>query len=196
MTTSLIDGKHPKKIVIDYYDDLIAQVDIYAEELLETIKDDAIVNEPSLSHKKHLEDLDLDDQDELDKNYNNSYLYDPFERIYNDPYKCKYNFDVSPPLPPSQPPSPPRQTPLLVKDFVHSERMKAINLLKKFQKERLEELNKAIKRPSSVEEALFGNKFCILVEVGESNKKMKMIFRLVTVVVDFYVGKDQFKRIE
>jgi hypothetical protein len=41
--STLIDGKHPKQIVIEYYDDLIARVDVYAEEMLEKIKDDEVM---------------------------------------------------------------------------------------------------------------------------------------------------------
>jgi hypothetical protein len=60
-TTTLINGKHPKIVVIEYYDELISRVDVYAEELLETIKDDEIMPE-IIKHDD--QDVDTDAFDE------------------------------------------------------------------------------------------------------------------------------------
>jgi hypothetical protein len=40
MLSALINGKHYKQVVIDYYDDLIARLDVEAEETLEKFKND------------------------------------------------------------------------------------------------------------------------------------------------------------
>jgi hypothetical protein len=86
---------------------------------------------------------------------------------------------------------------MLVKDFVHSERMKAINEFKQLQKERLEELKLSKTRPTTVEQALFGgNKFGFLIKFDEeSTFGMLMKFRLFAVVVDFYLDKNEIAEI-
>jgi hypothetical protein len=193
--TSLINGKHPKQVIIDYYDDLIAQVDIYAEETLKNVKIDEYVND-NYGQDEFMDNVESDDSSEL--------FYQPVENRFKDPYSDKYTFDEL---------IEESKSGLLLNDFVHSERMKAINEIKKLQKDRLEELKLANTKPTTTEEVLFGgNKFCFLVKIDKYKSSVakrfvfakidksdvgeKMIFKLLAVVVDFYLDKEDIEIVE
>jgi hypothetical protein len=169
--SALIDGKHPKIVIIDHYDDLIARLDVYAEETLEKLKGDEYIND-------------------YEKKEEYSYVEEffNFDQIFErDQNSDKYTFDD-----PIQ-----SQRYILLKDFVHSERMKAINEIKQIQKDRLEELKLAKTRPTTVEEALYGaNKFGFLVNIEESKVGMSKKFKLQTILIDFYLDKEQIKLVE
>jgi hypothetical protein len=173
--SSLIDGKHPKIVIIDYYDDLISQVDIYAEETLEKTADYEYIVNIEQKEEDNYEDYGL--------------FHDPIDKRFDDPYTDKYKFDESLKVK--------SQRSMLVKDFVHSERMKAINEFKQLQKDRLEELKLSKTRPTTVEEALFGgNKFGFLIKFAEeSSFGILRKFRLFAVVVDFYLDKNEIAEI-
>jgi hypothetical protein len=178
---SLIDGKHPKLVIIDYYDDLISRLEIYAEETLEKMKNNNNNNE-------HLSDDIGIVAEEIEQDLGLSHF--SIDKRFEDPFSDKYKFD-----------EPVKSYKgILVKNFVHSERMKAINELKQMQKNRLEELKMTQTRPTSTEEALFGagrSKFGFLVNIGEETKVgKKMKFRLLAVVVDFYLEKADINRIQ
>lgn len=176
----LINGKHPKQVIIDYYDDLIYKLDIYAEEYLKKI-----ANNESFDDKNELLDKKLDQSDE--ETMNSDLYYQPIEKQFEDPYSDKYALDE--PLKFNKA--------CMVKDFVHIERVRAIEVIKEIQKERLEEMKSTTSKPSSVEEALFGKKFGFLVEIDDYNEQVKnMKFRLLTVIVDFYLEQDDIAYIE
>lgn len=150
--SSLINaGKHPKIVIIDYYDDLIAQLEVYAEEMLEMIKDDECFN--NIGEQQSVE---------ISENYSE-----------------KSNGSI------------------LIKEFVNSERMRAINEIKRIQKERLEELKLGKTKPTSICEALFGdNQFGFLVNIPQLNVTKQMKFKILVVVIDFYLDKSDIKLIE
>jgi hypothetical protein len=165
---SLINGKHPKQIIIDYYDDLINQLDIYAEESLEKISntDESIDdNIPPISIWFKIE-RDPD-------------LYKSIEKRFDDPYHIRFKHSL--PIKCAQN--------VLLKDFVHSERIKAINVIKEIQKERLEEVKLAAVKPTTREEALFGKKFAFLLKIDNTSAK----FKLLTLIADFYLDENQVK---
>jgi hypothetical protein len=110
---------------------LISRLDIYAEETLKTVKENEYVKE-------------FENKEENRQTSDN--IYDSVEKQFEDPYIFKYKFDD-----PVE-----SHKGVLLKDFVHSERMKAVNEIKKMQKDRLEELKLAKTKPASNEEALFG----------------------------------------
>jgi hypothetical protein len=83
---------------------------------------------------------------------------------------------------------------MFVKDFVHLEKMKACEELKKLQKERLDELKLATSKPKTREEAIFGKKYAILVEISDELIMSK--FNLLTLVIDFYLKNDDVKHVE
>lgn len=172
-----INGKHPKRIVIDYYDDLISQVDIYAEDCLKKISDDDYLIEAQDDNFQDLEDS------------TNSY-YQRIEKQFEDPYSDEYKFNEE------QQPLSRCNDKVLVKDFVHSQRMKAINEIKRMQKERLEELKTMKNKPNSTEEALFSHKFCFIVNLDEKKFLVKVKFKLLTLVVDFYLENKAILKIE
>jgi hypothetical protein len=181
MASSLIDGKHYKQVVIEYYDDLIAQMDVHAEEQIEKFKND---NEFNVYENKKVLKQTLD-------TYNYEEFFQQIFEKLKDPYRTQYRFENEEPL----------VTPLPDKtfhDFVHAERMRGINEMKLLQKNRLEEIKLAKTKPTSIEEALFGgNKFGFLLEINESKfVETRMKFRLMAVVVDFYLDKDQIKQIQ
>jgi hypothetical protein len=175
--TSLINGKHPKQVIIDYYDDFIAELDIYAEETLKNVKNDEYVNDND-GYNKYIDRKESEES-------SSELFYQPIENRFRDPYNDKYTFDGL---------IEESKSGLLLKDFVHLERMKAINEIKKLQKDRLEEFKLAKTKPTTIEEALFGgNKFCFLVKVDTSYIAKRLIFKLLTVVVDFYLDKEDIE---
>jgi hypothetical protein len=175
--SSLIDGKHPKIVIIDYYDDLISQVDICAEETLEKTQDDEYIV------------INIEQKEENNEDY--GLFQHPIDKRFNDPYTDKYKFD--------DPLKVESHRGMLVKEFVHSERMKAINELKQLQKERLDELKLSKTKPTTVEEALFGgNKFGFLIKFDKKSNYFSgrlMRYRLAAVVVDFYLDKNEIAEI-
>jgi hypothetical protein len=176
---SMKDGKHYKQVVIEYYDDLIAQVDAFAEEILEEIKDDEIFSEKINERRKR-------PKDECDDFFH----YRNDER-YTDPYTIQYTLDE---------PVTSSNNGVLVKEFVHNERLRAVNEFKRLQKQRLDELRLSKTKPSSVEEALFGGtQFGILVKIDEESNSIdakRMKFRQLAVVVDFYLDPEDVEKIE
>lgn len=113
------------------------------------------------------------------------------ERLFNDPYNEQYLFVEDETA---------RDKSRLVKDFVHKERMRAIEVIKSVQKERIDEMNTYLKSgkalPTTTKGALFSNKFCFLVELAESNPEHKMKVKLLLFLVDFYLESDQIRAIE
>jgi hypothetical protein len=178
----LIDGKHPKVLVIDYYDNLVSDVDIYAEELLKKTKDDEYFD---------LDDyVDDDDDDEGMPDFS-KYFYQPIEKQFEDTAIVKYKFDEDHELFMKD-----KEKRVKVKDFVHSQRMKAIEVIKAVQKQQIEHLNAAKKKPKTLEEALFTNKFCFLINL-EKIKRIEMpIYKLLTFIVDFYLDDKTIKQIK
>jgi hypothetical protein len=163
----LIDGKHPKVLAIEYYDKLVSDVDIYAEELLENTKDDEYLNgsvyEPDFSQN----------------------FYESVEKQFEDTAIDKYKLEEEDdPI-----------NKVKVKDFVHSQRMRAIEAINAVQKQQVDELNAATKKPTTLEEALFANKFCFHINFAEQGL-IKPKFKLLTFVVDFYLDEKTIQEIK
>lgn len=171
----LIENKHPKVIIIDYYDDLISRVDIYAEDFLKKIS----LNEPLIELKEYVPSRDEDDED--------MFYYQPISNQFEDTYSDKYKY--------CDDPGPPQQVHLL-KDFIHSKRMKAIEAIRLLQIKNLEELKASGGAPKLTRDELFEKTFGFLLKIDENNKKVKMKFRLLTIIVDFYLDKDSLDFVE
>jgi hypothetical protein len=182
MSSTLINGKHYKQVVIEYYDDLIAQLDVHAEITLDKFKDDNAFNK---SHgQKMLKPRQLF--------YNSlGFFFEKEFEPFKDPLSFKYRFNDE--LVASN-----AHSDIVFQDFVHAERMRGVNEMKKLQRERLEELKVAKTKPTTIEEALFGeNKFGFLVEIGENQfEEIPLKFRVLAVVVDFYLDKVQIENIK
>jgi hypothetical protein len=178
-SSTLINGKHYKQVVIEYYDDLIAQLDVHAEEQLEKFKNDDDFNkyESKKANKPTKEFY-----------YKKEKFFKEISKIFDIYSRTKYSeFAISN-----------ETSELTFQDFVHVERMRGINVLKKLQKDRLEELKLAKVKPTTTGEALFGDKeFAFLLPIEESKYiEMSMKFRLLVVVVDFYLEKVQIEQIK
>lgn len=182
-SSSLINGKHYKLVVLDHYDDIINELDIYAEESLKKFKNDDDFNKNE--EKESLEIL-------KDRDYLHLECYRQI-KMQNVDDKTASAGDV-----------------VVIsngdgkffQDFVHCERMRAIEEMKKLQKNRLEELKSSIEStrpPNSIEEALFGvgTKFGFLIKIAQCQfVGMGIKFRGLAVVVDFYLDKLQIELIE
>lgn len=189
-TSTLINGKHYKQVLIEYYDDLIAQLDIQAESTLDKFKDDEDFikgqNQKILDQEQNvvkISDNSFDEDDFFQQEYELETL--------NDPSIFKYSFVDEPVVKNAH-------DGMLFQDFVHAERMRGINEIKQLQKDRLEELKLAKIKPTSFDEALFGgNKFGFLVEINESLfVEMRIKFRLLVVVIDFFIDMDHIEQLK
>lgn len=69
-------------MVIDYYDDLISEIDIYAEECLKKIPEDEYLKICNLN-------------DDCNDSGDSSLFYRPIEKQFEDPYGDEYKFDES-----------------------------------------------------------------------------------------------------
>jgi hypothetical protein len=184
MSSQLINGKHYKQVVIEYYDDLIARLDVNAEERMKQIKDDDEFSkyETTIINEREMKACDAEDNAErgflglgffesIHKRFDCPSREDCFQPVYSKRHHGKFH------------------------DFVHCERMRGVNEMKKLQKDRLEEIKRAEKKPTTVEEALFGGeKFGFLIEIQENLAPMK--FRLVVVVVDFFLENVHIEQVE
>lgn len=178
-SSSVNNEKHPKHIVIDYYDSLISEVDIFAEELLKNVKGTDHIQE---SHSQ-------DDGDDLNDSNSSNSFYEQIEKKFEPKSSVKaYKFDDHVV----------QTTGELVKDFIHSQRIKTIEMIKELQKERLEEINALIlakNKPTTTQEALFGQKFCFIIQIDKTriNQAAKS---LLTVFVDFYLENNEVQLLE
>jgi sulfur relay (sulfurtransferase) complex TusBCD TusD component (DsrE family) len=177
MSSSLIDGKHYKQVVNDYYDDLIARLDVYAEERMEKIKDDVAFDKD--------ENQNLIDKDRMRFLFIENHFIEGKTQSFRNPYSDEYKLDDESPVISNN-------AAISFKDCVHCERMRGVNEMKKLQKDRLEEIKMAKTKPTTIEEALFGgNKFGFLLEIdGKYFVEMGLKFRFLVVVVDFYLKTD------
>lgn len=180
----LIDGKHPKKIVIDYYDELINQVDIYAENILENIDKNA-------KNGVRMETIIKELKDSLNEEEIPDLYYTPILKQFEDPYSSKYTFENDSTIETNQEDLP-------IEKIVHLKRMQAIEVMKQLQKERLDEIKSTLVASTSVSEAIFGKQFCFLVKIDQENNEIKMKidqenynFKLLTIVVDFNLDKNE-----
>lgn len=172
--TTLIDGKHPKMVIIDYYDNLISDLDICAENIFKSL-----TNECFDGNEMRLRDLD--DYLDLSERPND----DDFEIQFNN----KYTFD--------EPIESHRN--ILIKDFVNKKRANAVLKFKEIQKDRLEKMKLSTMKPTSIAEALFGEEkiFGFVVNINENAKvRSKMKYGLLAVVADFYLTKIDISDIE
>lgn len=166
--------KHPKIYIIEYYDDLIREIDLYAESLLVEYNENSVL--PTISSKPR-EAL--------------------FEEIHGvNLYKGEYNpyDDIE------------ANNPEIAKtekaiEYINSMRERAIVELRKAQEENLRDyeanknqLYKDWKQANkkTLISQLFANKFCFLIK---SNQPLdKSIYKLLTVIVDFYLDKELLLR--
>lgn len=190
---------NPKQVLVDYYDSLTRQIDIYTEELLENYAEDDVIQESS--------DGDASSQvSRLPAHYEirpssciDSYGISSFV----DSNSHEFNYDWTRRL---------RVRPGRTKivDYLNSIRDEMIDALQKAQTYNFEcmRLNKnAYKIDETDEEEeikskIFANKFCFLLKIDEviilANNFPKIaqnmsIFKYYLFVVDFYMNREDFQ---
>lgn len=167
----------PKMLIVDYYDDLIRDIDIYTEELLEKYSEDDLL---TIEAKPKPQKLDLSDEFVFFKN----------------PYKIEYKNDLMINV---------TQGSTKIHEYLNLVRSKAIEEINKAKDENLQryeikkdkyKIDRADLTEKKVEEMrkeLFEEKFCFLVRIDNIfYEKNNNLFKLYTIVTDFYL--DQYER--
>ena len=164
----------PKMLIVDYYDDLIRDIDIYTEELLEKYSQDDLL---TIEAKPRPEKLDFCDEFVFFKN----------------PYRIEYENDLKINV---------TQGSTKIHEYLNLVRSKAIEEINKAKEENLQryeinkERNKIDRTEEKVEEMkkeLFEKKFCFLLRIDYIfNERNNNLFKLYTIVTDFYL--DQYER--
>jgi hypothetical protein len=162
-------SKHPKLIIMSYYEHLRTQVDIYAEKLLSTCDPEGLIREEtSVSNPYRF------------GNYVSNGVYTNWTHMAG--------VDLSEPIHNSR----------KVVDFVHESRMRAIEELKKAEQETLRyyetiKADASMKRNQDLSDKemaekwrsqIFAKKFCFLIELDHPTK-------LLTLVADYYLNQNQ-----
>jgi hypothetical protein len=180
--------KSPKMLIIDHYDSMIRQLDIFTEELLDKCE------EKDLENIMPKDDFKYKENDDSKSRSND---IDEFE----DPYSEKYKYDMNKIVRiDGVPPGTTR-----FRDYIELVRTKSIEELKKAQQETLDsyEINKSLYKydretltDEKVEEMrknLFKDKFCFTLQINiDSNKKFKQI----TVFTDFYLNQEDLTHLK
>jgi hypothetical protein len=165
--------KNPKMLIVDYYDSLIRNVDIYIEELLEKYNETDLL--PTILKNRNLVPCP-DTYDNIDG--------------FKDPYSSKYEYgemvsvvNVTPEV-------------TRTRDYLELVRAKTIEEIKKAQEENLQsyELNKELYKydretltDEKIEEMrrnLFKDKFCFRMNFDDHN-----LLRQRTIISDFYLDE-------
>lgn len=197
MTTS----KHPKLIIIDYYDSLINQVDIYTEEQLAKHTDSDVVTEAiskedsfntnsSYKTEENPDDLDLESSNANLKKIVN---YQPYSK------EVKYTYPEEKAK--HEPPPPPMTN---VHQFLNKMREEMIGQIKRYQEKSLK-YYETIKNELKVqklesEEEILGRlferefSFLILEKTSHCKANKNSPFNMYLIVLDFYVNKHEILR--
>ena len=184
----IIDYKFhsPTMLIVDYYDSLISDIDIFTEEILEKYSEnDVLPDEPK---------VDLNDRFNNEKTFKDieNDKYHKFFEIDSiiDPYRDEYKFDKVPTnfIPGST----------KLHDYVNQIRLKSIEEIKIVREENLQQYennkdkfkcNRNDLSPAKVEEMrreLFKEKFCFLLRI-DNIFDVKIPIKYITIITDFYL---------
>lgn len=170
----------PKIIILNYYDSLVREVDIYSEKLLKKYSENDLLPPPDPIVESRPDEL------KEPKTFGVEQINDPFylQRYNYDTITDQINVNVTP-----------GQT--RIRDYVNLMREKAIEKIRKVEEENLElykSIKKILDKHKPIEEQLFADKFCFLVEIDRSISKG--IFNLFIVSTDFYLNKSEVESLK
>ena len=191
----IIDYKFhsPKLLIVDYYDSLINEIDIYTEEILKKYtENDVLPDEPKVN---------LNDRFNNEKTFK-VIVNDKYHKFFEidsiiDPYKEEYKYNNDPIDVKSK----------KLHDYVNQIRSKSIEEINKVREENLQqyEINRDKYKydrndlsPAKVEEMrreLFKEKFCFLLKIDDmfvDKIPIKIPIKYITITTDFYL--DFFSR--
>ena len=176
--------KHPKLMIIDYYDSLINVIDIHTEELLRAYSETDILEEiepnPRLKHNDN----------EIIRPYRVKSLNNPFNNTYKiDPSSLKTMGTFTPGL-------------TRMWDYLNGTRDELIKFLRDAQKKTFEDYEsiknelKLAKNGTDeydVMAKLFAKRFHFIIEIDNTNTKSKVkrfsVFKLIVIDLDFYLNR-------
>lgn len=194
--------KHPKLIIIDYYDLLIRNVDIYTEEQLKKYTDENVIEIVSddLVLDKYSEKYENNEENPIIMDFEspNANIYDLIDKV---PYwrQSIYKYPKESEKAKNEPP------PLLsnVHKFLNNMRDEMIDELKKGQEAALKNYEKIkneikVDKLASEEEfdrsvvsRLFEKQFMFLLLDNKYESKNNSPFKLYLIVLDFYLNKHE-----
>ena len=197
-------------MIIDYFDSLVQQVDIYTEEELEKYTDQSVVTKiPDDDQSPSDEEESNDEVGNKEKSLLN--LFDSWESIKNayenqtydeDPYMNEREYEYSGVETKHEPPSVSSN----VRQFLNNMRDEMINEIRKGEEEALKNYKNIkselkIDKLASDEEIdrdvatrLFENKsMFLLLDINSKSKNKDSPFKLYLFVVDFYLNKQERK---
>ena len=197
-------------MIIDYFDSLVQQVDIYTEEELEKYTDKSVVTKiPDDDHSSSDDEESNDEVGNEEKSLLN--LFDSWESIKNayenqtydeDPYMNEREYEYSGVETKHEPPSVSSN----VRQFLNNMRDEMINEIRKGEEEALKNYKNIkselkIDKLASDEEIdrdvatrLFENKsMFLLLDINSKSKNKDSPFKLYLFVVDFYLNKQERK---
>lgn len=173
---------HPKIVIINYYDSLISDLDIYVEEFLKSLEiekssggeDDALLG---IENKRQSDSNESDNENDnlVDYSFDQNQIVNLFEK-YNDEYVYEDNVEEDISKITSK------------RDYFNLIRSKAIAEIRKIQKYNLDSL-KIDSSSNWAREDLFGNKYCFLIKMESFQYDLN--FKMLTIVVDFYLDQDE-----
>ena len=197
-------------MIIDYFDSLVQQVDIYTEEELEKYTDQSVVTKiPDDDQSPSDEEESNDEVGNKEKSLLN--LFDSWESIKNayenqtydeDPYMNEREYEYSGVETKHEPPSVSSN----VRQFLNNMRDEMINEIRKGEEEALKNY-KTIKSELKIDKLasdeeidrdvatrLFENKsMFLLLDINSNSENNDSLFKLYLFVVDFYLNKHQRK---
>jgi hypothetical protein len=183
-----IEFHSPKLLIVDYYDSLISDINIYTEQLLEKYtENDLLPNE--IKSDEWLIKLPT----YRDSDFENKEFFE-IESMF-DPYKEHYRFEKK------QTNVTPEST--KVRDYLNLVRSKSIEEINKVKEENLSryDLNKdkyKYKRDElttgiieDMKRELFKDRYCFQIRIDRLFlKSVSIPFQLLTIVTDFYIDPD------
>ena len=198
-------------MIIDYFDSLVQQVDIYTEEELEKYTDQSVVTKiPDDDQSPSDEEESNDEVGNEEKSLLN--LFDSWESIKSayenrkyvgeDPYTNEREYEYSEIVAKHEPPSISSN----VRQFLNNMRDEMINEIRKGEEEALKNY-KTIKSELKIDKLasdeeidrdvatrLFENKsMFLLLDINSKSKNKDSPFKLYLFVVDFYLNKQERK---
>lgn len=197
-TKKLINAK---QVLVDYYDSLIRQIDIYTEELLENYSEDDVIQESSDGDETSSQVSRLAAHYEIrPSSFIDSYGISSFV----DSNSHEFNYDWTRRLR-----ARPGRTKIV--DYLNSIRDEMIDALQKAQTHNYEclrsnknafKINETEEEEEEIKRKIFANKFCFLLKIDEviilANNFPKIaqnmsIFKYYLFVVDFYMSREDFQ---
>lgn len=196
----MVDFVSPKLVIIDYYDSLINQIDIYTEELIEKCQDNDLLLHVFGGENPGRQKTTLGE--ELTNYQNGPEMFD----FFIDPYNDEYDLDNASITNSKFVPGVTR-----IKEYLNSLRMSAIEEIRTAQEENIRyyesirnrvEIERNSEKIELLRSQIFSNRFCFLMRIVVENSPLSSsylrsyprcdaIFKLFTIVVDFYMSDEE-----